>query len=253
MEPKDKIDLNVPYTALPKLNADGDPSVEETPVQKEEESTIVEPVEETKVPYSRFKNVHSRATEAEKEAAYWRDRYESFQEPAPRHTEPSETPEYWKKLYGDSPAAIEGWKIQERANQEVRESARREALESVRNERYETAARIEENVDTIDENLDQLSAFVGRDLTEREQSAVLDIVDEYTPQDSFGNYLGAVLPFEKAWEIYELKNNAQKAPQRQSRDAVATLTSQRTQGETDITEKDKHWNPRDWTSYKKRL
>jgi hypothetical protein len=245
MNQKDKINLDVPYSSLPSLD--------------EQVADSVEEVAENHLTYSRFKNVHSRATEAEREAANarreadeWRQRYESYTPPQ-QQTSKSDVPQYWVKLYGDSPESLEGWNIQSQANEELKAEAKREALESFRNERYEEAERIDYNMDTIDENLDRLSAYVGRDLTDREQSTILDIVDEYTPQDAHGNYLGAVLPFEKAWEIYELKNTASKAPARQARDSVASLSSQNTQGETDITDKDKNWNPLDWGAYKRRI
>ncbi len=45
-------------------------------------------------------------------------------------------------------------------------------------------------------------------------------------------------------EIYELKNEAKKAPKKQSRDNVAALSSSQTQGEPTIeAEKDKNFNP----------
>lgn len=260
MNEKDKINLDVPYASLPKLENQEESSVEETPaVVKEEEEIVVESVEENHVPYSRFKNVHSRATEAEREAAQarreaaeWRERYERYT-PQTQNDKSDVPPSYWVKLYGDSPESLEGWKIQSQANEELKEQAKREALESIRNERYEEAERVEENLETIDESFDRLTAYIGRDLTEKEQSTILDIVDEYTPQDNEGNYLGAVLPFEKAWEIYELKKGAQTAPTRQARDSVAALSSQNTHGETGIVEKDNNFNPLDWNAYKKRI
>ena len=43
-------------------------------------------------------------------------------------------------------------------------------------------------------------------MTEEEEIAILEIVDEYTPKDKDGDYLVSLLPFEYAWEIYENKN-----------------------------------------------
>jgi hypothetical protein len=64
-----------------------------------------------------------------------------------------------------------------------------------------------ENVEIIDERLRYLGTLVvGKDLTEEEQMAILDIVDEYTPKDKDGNYLCSLLPFDYAWEIYQIKN-----------------------------------------------
>jgi hypothetical protein len=46
--------------------------------------------------------------------------------------------------------------------------------------------------------------MLGRELTENEQIAILDIVDEYTPKDKDGNYLCHLLPFDYAWKVYKL-------------------------------------------------
>jgi hypothetical protein len=67
--------------------------------------------------------------------------------------------------------------------------------------------RVSGNIAIIDENLENLSLYVGRLLTEDETSAILDIVDEYTPKDDKENYLVELLPFDYAWKIYEAKNS----------------------------------------------
>ena len=69
--------------------------------------------------------------------------------------------------------------------------------------------RIEGNIAIIDEKFLELQAMIGRELTEEEQSVILDIVDEHTPKDKDGNYLCSLLPFDYAWEIYEVQNRAE--------------------------------------------
>jgi hypothetical protein len=76
--------------------------------------------------------------------------------------------------------------------------------------RQQEALRLKENVSEIDERLEDLVEYLGRELTEDETSAILDIVDEYTPKDKDGNYLVELLPFEYAWEIYEAKKSVGK-------------------------------------------
>ena len=209
---------------------------------------------EQKVPYSRFKKFHDRALEAEREAAEWRARAESI---VSRTSEPEtgEVPSYWTELYGDSDAAKRAWRIQERANEEIEIRAEQRAIEAVQSERHQESERISQNEDTIDENLEELSALVGRNLTDREQSDILDIVDEYTPKGRDGNYLGPTIPFDKAWEIYELKNSAVRGPRSEARDKVASLSGSQSRGDSseDKTEQDKNWNPLDWNAWKKRL
>src|ERR1035437_7857154 len=65
--------------------------------------------------------------------------------------------------------------------------------------------RIEKNVDKINDNFEDLAEYLGGELTEYEESAILDIIDEFTPKDSDGNYVAGLIPFEYAWEIYEAK------------------------------------------------
>src|ERR1035437_9493031 len=114
------VDLNKPAFGVgsQKLTETEDTSVEDT--KQEEEVEEVEEgaessVEETKVPYSRFKNIHNRAKEAEEEADKWRARAEELEQS--RYTkheveESSDMPSSWQKLYGDNDASKEAWKIQ---------------------------------------------------------------------------------------------------------------------------------------------
>ena len=226
---------------------------------KEEEVPTETLDEEQKVPYSRFKKYHERAREAEAEAEEMRAKYQALLEQKahePReasYDSPKEMPAEWKELYGDSEASQKAYEFDLKRQQSIYEKAREQALEAVRQERYQEENRTKENLDTIETNLEDLSAKVGRDLTKKEEEALLDIVDDYTPKDEEGNYIGATIPFDKAWEIYELKREKLNAPKQKSRDAVASLTSINTQGDTSISEKDKNFNPLDWSAYKKFL
>lgn len=259
----EKIDLNAPAFGAGAQKIEETPVVsEETPEVKAKEEIAETPEEESKVPYSRFKKFHDEARlvpkyrqeadQYKREAEEWRAKAEAIK--SSENVPTSELPEFWKKLYGDSDASLEAWKIQSEQNDALLSKAREEALNAVHNERMEEVKRTEENVEKIDSNFEKLSAFVGRDLTEKEQSAILDIVDEFTSKDEDGNYLGEILPFEKGWEIYELKTQASKAPRSQSRDNVASLSGSPSQGEPSaIAEKNKNFNPFDWDSYKKRI
>lgn len=252
------IDLNAPAFGpnaqkvedLNKPEQTAEPAVAE-PAKVEEVET---PVEETKVPYSRFKKFHDRALEAEEEAARWRAEAERYAQTTKVEQPESDMPSYWRELYGDSDASKKAWSIQKQAYAELREETRKEALEAVRNERLAEVERTEQNIEVLDENFEDLQALVGRELTDKEQAAILDIVDDYTPKDREGNYAGALMPFDKAWEIYELKNQASKIARTTQRDNVAGLTGTRRQGEPDVkAEQDKNWNPLDWNAWKKKL
>jgi hypothetical protein len=217
--------------------------------------TSDEAVEEAKVPYSRFRKFWEKAQDAEKEAAYWKGQAEAKRDEPTRTQEDTEVPSYWRELYGESDASQKAWKIQEQANQRLIDEARSQALEAVQSERIQESERVRTNEDIIDQNLESLQDYAGHSLSEREQSAILDIVDEYTPKDEDGNYLGATIPFDKAWDIYELQQAASKAPRSQSRDKVAALTGTPSNGESqsEKEQRDKDFNPLDWGAALRRL
>ncbi len=265
-----KVDLNKPAFGkeAQKIEELTVPVAEETPnpaPQAKEEVEVKEEVsdpsvEEQKVPYSRFKKYHEEASQLRKEREdLLRQLEEKSTEQQVRHqpteyTE-NEVPDYWKELYGDSDASKKAWQIQDREQQAFRQEVKEEAIRSYRDELQQEAQRAKDNETYLDEGLDNLSALVGRGLTDREQSAVLDIIDEYTPKDNDGNYAGRIIPFEKAWEIYELKNKASNDSKAKSRDGVAGAVGSQTQGETSLeqAERDKNWNPLDWDAWKKRI
>ena len=249
---KKKFDLNAPAfgTGAEKVEVASGETVVEPEKPKEEELAP----DEQQVPYSRFKKFHDAAKEAEEEAAYWKAKATAIENEPVQYNE--ELPSQWVKLYGDSDQSKEAWKVQQDLNRQIREDAMKEAREAVRNERYEEVQRTEENMETLDNNFETLEAFVGRNLTEKEQSDVLDAVDFLTAKDNYGNYAGALVPFEAAWDYVQAKQGTSKAPARQSRDQVASLTGSQSQGEPNLSEKqerDKNWNPFAWDSYKTRL
>lgn len=246
-----KVDLNAPAFGPGSQNIETETEeAEAQPVKVEkEEETEETSEEESKVPYSRFKKFHDEAKSAREEAEFWKKEAESNKKET---VTTEEVPEFWKELYGDSEASQKAWRIQEKANDSLIERSRREAIEAVRNERYEESKQVEENVDKIDSNFDNLSDTLGRELTEKEQSTLLDIVDDYTPKDGDGNYIGEIMPFNKAWEIYELKQQAGKLSKAKSRDSIASLSNTQSQGDPAvIEEKNKQFNPLDWNSYKR--
>lgn len=263
-----KIDLNAPAfgEGAQKIEEVADetevkPAIEAKETKEEEKE--LEASEESKVPYSRFKKFHDRALEAERDAAEWRAKAESANEVRRETNTPEidlqdEAYKLWLENFGDNDASRKAWqnnlKINASLEQRAIERAKDEAIKAVQNERENEARQTEDNVKLLDESFEDLSALVGRDLTEKEQNDVLDIVDDYTPKDDDGNYLGELLPFNKAWEIYELKTAAQKVKKAASRNAVAGISANQTQGEAQVdAEKDKTFNPLDWGAWRKRL
>lgn len=228
------------------------PEPKEEVIEKEEE--IVKSDEENKVPYSRFKKFNEGYKQSQQEIARLNARLEEL-ESSKTNRLSDELPEYWKELYGDTDASKRAFKIQSEKETELRQQIRDEALQSVREERTREESRLNENIESIDENFESLEESLKRPLTEKEQSSLLDIIDEFTPTGEDGKYLGAVMSFDKAWQIYEMKNQSSKLVTKQSRDNVASLTGSKSSGEpsADEIERDKNFDPLDKSAWKRRL
>lgn len=259
-----KVDLNAPAfgenaqkLADVQEGAPAEPLVEE-PVEKIEK--VEEPLEnldepiENKVRYTRFQNVRNRALEAEKEAAFWRAKAEERNDASRNANVPlSEemTPE-WKALYGDSQESKYAYQLELKRQEAIYARAEERAIEAVQRERVESQQHFEQNLTAIDESLEDLEEYVGRPLTQTEQEAVIDIVDEWSPKGEDGKYV-ALIPYEKAWDYYELSHKDSVTATRTSRNAVAARSGASTHGEpSSKAEDDKNFNP-SWGGFRNPL
>lgn len=266
MENRESVDLDQPaFTSeevkvVPTAEA---PQAESGEGQEQATSGADPVVDEQKVPYSRLKSVIERAREAERRADEAMERLNSL-ERAPRYEERSERndevrpyngslPVPWVKMYGDNENSRLAYSYEVERQNELRDVLRREALDAVREERTQESQSLSQNERTIDERIEDLSYSLGRDLSEQEEGALLDIVDEYTPTGRDGKYTGDLLPMDKAWEIYNLRMSQQTNQVARQRRTPTALTSVRTDGEPGSKDASKDWNPHDWNSYRKRI
>ncbi len=249
------------------------------PVPKEEKQTVAdlitdEPTDETaeeegegagtsapnadepekgRVPYSRFEKKHQEAEDARREAEYWKQEAESRSENrTAQGAADEELPDYWVELFGDSPAAKKAYKAEQKRMVEIEERAEQRALEVVEQRQRTEERKLSTNLNTIDSRLENLADFLDRDLTEAEESAVLDIIDDYTPKDDRGNYAGDLLSFEKAWDIYEMQQSRQTAKTSRSRNAVASASGAPSKG-APAAQDASNFNPQAWGSWRSRL
>ena len=231
-------------------------------IKTEEEKPAEESEEEpAKVKYSRFKKFHDEAIQFRKEAEEWKAKAEELSRPRTEVVVDPQDEAYklWMENFGDTETSRKAYENQLKIDQirenRALEKAREGAIEAVRNERYEAQEQEKENLSTLDDHLDQVSAVAGRDLTEKEEDAILDIIDEFTSKDGDGKYSGSLLSPDKAWEIYELKSKVSSMPKRTSRDAVASLSGNSTPAESQsvIDERNKNFLPGNWGSWRDRL
>lgn len=261
---RNTIDLNAPAfgpgSQTPEsMNAEPQTIVEEPAEELIENEPVnedlEEPVGENSVPYSRFKKFHDKALAAEQEAERLRAHLEELETSriAPASGD-QDMPAEWVELYGNSEASQRAWQLQQRQWQEMENRAYERALQAAEEYEVRQKQQIEQNVSAIDDQFDSLSDYVGRDLTAKEQSAILDIVDDLTPKDANGNYAGPLISFEKAWEFYELKQNTATSSKRRERDSVAALAGAGSQGSpSGSAEADQNWNPLARGTWRSRL
>ncbi len=250
------------------------PTVEEVPTAQapqaesgtdntESVPSPTEGVEEQRIPYSRMKAVIDARREAEQRAEEAEERLNQVlsRNEEPRRQENRNVgeydgalPVYWAKMYGDNENSRLAYSYELERQQAIRDEVRREALNAVREERTQETQVIAGNERTIDNHLEDLSYSLGRELSEQEEDAILTIVDEYTPTDEDGKYSGSLMSFEKAWEIYNLRQSQSSGAAARSRRAPTMLTGTPTNGEPSTKLKDdKDWNPQDWNGWRKRV
>lgn len=227
-----------------------EPMVEEpqevTPAASEESV-----VEKNRVPYSRFEKVYESAREAREEADRYRREAEelrSYQNTV--QVDKEDLPDYWVELFGDSDAARKAYKAEQNRITQLEERAEQRALEAIERRQYQEQEKFSTNLETIDNRLEALSDALGRELSENEQVAILDIIDDYTPKDDKGNYAGELLPFDKAWNIYEMQQSQTSAQTRKSKDAVASMSGSKSQGEPSP---ERNFQSGAWGSWRKRI
>ncbi len=239
-----KIDLDLPVEAYDAegnlkekpVNVSDEASTEGSqPEEKKEES--VDKEDEQRVPYSRFAKIREERDKAEREAEEARDLVRSLsqrREPEATYAPSSYDEDYARevrRLYGDTPVADEIIAIQTRQMRAIEERAERRAIEAVERVRERETEVLSQNESIIDKRLESLESRLGRTLNENEQDALLEIVDEYTPTGEDGKYLGEILPFDKAWEVYELRQEKKSLTSRQSRNPALAASSARSSGE----------------------
>lgn len=224
---------------------------EESPLSSQDETipadTLTNPspssddneVVEQKVPYSRFQSVvrERNETAAIVETLEQRiaDLETAREESASTVPEDIDLPPEWVRLYGDSDIAKEAFKVQVRREQQISENAVREALRQLKaEESYERQALIE-NEGIVEDNLSSLQESIGRRLTKKQEEDILSIVDEFSPTGEDGKYV-SLFPFDKAYEIYELRRTKSGQPTRIARQSVADLTGNSSEGEGDSTD-----------------
>ncbi len=202
--------------------------------------------EEGRVPKSRFLTMHQRAVEAEKRLRELEaERAQQAPEAAPR-SEPTELPDYWIEMFGDSEASVKAFEAEQARIAAIEEKAAERAFERLSSREKEEEARTAEIVASFDREFEELGIVKDHEFTEDEQVAILDIVEEYSPKDKDGMMLrDFLLPLDKAYEIYSVRQEAKTSEKRAARGQVAALTGARAEGSGGDSS-EAPWRPGQW-------
>lgn len=217
-------------------------SVPEEAIKIESEIVSTSEPEEEKVPKSRFLTMHQRAVEAEKAVRQFEAERESRPEPVIQVDEDAELKKYYITTFGDTEMANNLYQNELKRLNTIEERAAERAYERISQREVEDAQLIDNRVASMDSAFEELGIVAGKDFSDDEQVALLDIVEKYSPKDGNGKipeeYL---LPLDQALEIYNLQAETAK-PNRSQRNAVAALSGARSEGAPTATS-DADWKP----------
>lgn len=222
-------------------------SVPETPVEPakvEEPATVVEPeTEEDKVPKSRFLTVHQRAIDAEKLTRELQAQLASQPAVETPKADDADLRKYYTETFGEGEAVEKLYQAELARLSSIEERAAERAFQRFSEMGKQQEEVINQRVQSFDRAFEELSVVEGKEFTDDEQVALLDIVEEYSPKDKDGALIGDyLLPLDKAYEIYKVKNDPIVKAKKTERNAVASLSGARSEGVPSASS-DADWQP----------
>jgi len=231
--PVDEVVAGSPAESVPETNVEVNPA----------EVSTAEPVEEDKVPKSRFLTMHQRAVEAEKALRTFEAERESRPEIAEPISDDEDLHKFYITTFGQTEMAEKLYQNELSRLNSIEERAAERAYERLSQREQQNEELITQRVSSFDAAFDELGVVTGKDtFTDEEQVAMLDIVEEYSPKDRDGKIPAEyLLPLDKAYEIYQLQRETSK-PDRSARNAIAGLSGARSQG-APANSSDADWRP----------
>lgn len=209
--------------------------------------------DDSKVPYRRFKKFHDRALEAEQEAEYWKNKalesrtaqepnYQNYyQPPAPnQNVEPVFQGADWQRFQAlfagaDENAVKDAYRLEVQRTAAIEERAVQRASDAFEQRSQNQRQEVRANREFLDTWTDDVSDLVGRDLSDDEQVALLDIMDEFSPKNRDG-IIEAPLDPSQALRIFQMQNSGH-SQRREARNAVASMSSVSSGGDTSVAQK----------------
>jgi len=199
--------------------------VESRKGRKEEETAEVTPRFQ-----DRFNEIYGESKRHEREAQEARDRADRLERlleqsmQQGRAPEKRNVPDEWKRVLGETEATDAFYELLDKELSTRESRATEKAYERLIEEQRGSTEAVRANEGAIDRELESLEDQLGRELTDEEASAILDIADELTPQEN-GRYTTNLVPLRAAYGEYRARQLEAKAPQQQQRQRVASVVS----------------------------
>lgn len=193
--------------------------------RKEEETAEVTPRFQ-----DRFNEIYGEAKRHEREASEARERADRLERLLEKSMQQGQTPEKravpdeWKKVLGETESTDAFYDLLDRELSTREQRAADKAYERFVEDQRDNTEAVRANEGAIDNELESLEDSIGRELTDEEAAAILDIADELTPQEN-GKYLTNLVPLRAAYGEYRARQFEAKAPQQQQRQRVASVVS----------------------------
>lgn len=201
-----------------------------TPKVEADVTTSEETEEETptggkkmRIPASRWKTVQAKAEAAEAEAAQLRDRLASLETEVRSRPQTDNLPDWWKKDYGEDENSKKAYSTFKQGLKEELRQERQYEQEQERIARQQADARVVEIAEGFDNQMEDLEEELGKNLSDREKTELLEIVEQYSPQDEQGNY-PAFISVQKAYELSQ--KLAVKNPAKERMAEIAAASSE---------------------------
>ena len=203
------LENETPEEPQPETNeTETDPSQEgETEEAKETEEVSEVESENTpeveRVPYSRFKKVKDDADALKSQVEALEQFKTQFEQNAQTSASVTLPPEF-QAIYGNDDAAVAEYHRQQRVLEE-RDSL---LLQKFEQKRADDVKKQKDLEDSMVEDINSRLAGLREKGLKFKKNELLEVVNEYTPKDKNGNFLGEFIDFEKAHEILELRKSS---------------------------------------------
>lgn len=141
-------------------------------------------------------------------------------------TNEPEMPDWWKKAYGEDAESQALWREQTQYQEQIYRQWEENVIQKVKTSESEQARQQAEAVRKHEAEIENKLFALEEKGYKFDKNELLKVVEEYSTDEN-GNFLGTLFPFEKAYEILQLKKSV-PTPTDKARAKAADLSVKNT-------------------------